>query len=115
MIIDKIVNDNFVDATIKIGEKHEDLFYKIFTILNKKKIKLPRKVDEQGRLIPIPLISWNGSFVENEIIEISYELNDKYSFDFTKNYHTTEFHLNKMLYLIENNYLEDIKDFINSH
>ena len=31
--------------------------------------------------------------VENEIIDISYEINDKYSFDFTKNYHTTEFYL----------------------
>ena len=62
--------------------------------------------------MPIPLISWNGAFVENEIIDISYEINDKYSFDFTKNYHTTEFFLNKMLYLLESNYENDIKSLL---
>lgn len=105
-------NNDLVDASIKIGKKEEDLFYKVITILNKKQIKLPKKVDNLGRVIPIPLISWNGSLIENEIIEVSYELNDKYSFDFTKNYHTTEFYLNKMLYLLENNYHSDIQNLI---
>lgn len=109
---DTIKSDDLVDTTIKLGKKEEDLFYKILTILNKKQIKLPKKVDELGRIVPIPLISWNGAFVENEIIDISYEINDKYSFDFTKNYHTTEFFLNKMLYLIENNYKSDIENLI---
>lgn len=107
-----IISDDLVDVNIKFGKKEEDLFYKIITLLNKKQIKLPKKVDELGRLIPIPLISWNGAFVENEIIDISYELNDKYSFDFTKNYHTTEFYLNKMLYILENNYEDDINNLI---
>ena len=44
--------------------------------------------------------------------DISYEINDKYSFDFTKNYHTTEFFLNKMLYLLENNYESDVKNLL---
>ncbi len=107
-----IISDDLVDMNLKLGKKEEDLFYKIITLLNKKQIKLPKKVDELGRLIPIPLISWNGAFVENEIIEVSYELNDKYSFDFTKNYHTTEFYLNKMLYILENNYEDDINNLI---
>lgn len=105
-----LIDDNLVDVSLKIGKKHEDLFYKIINVLNKKQIKLPRLVDEKGRAIPIPLISWNGAMVENEIIEISYEINDKYLFDFTKNYHTTEFYLNKMLYL----FCEDLKDDINN-
>jgi len=107
-----LVNNDLVDASIKIGKKEEDLFYKVITILNKKQIKLPRKIDDLGRVVPIPLISWNGCLIENEIIEFSYELNDKYSFDFTKNYHTTEFYLNKMLYLLENNYQNDIQNLI---
>ena len=107
-----LISEDLVDTTLKLGKKEEDLFYKIVTILNKKQIKLPKKVDELGRLIPIPLISWNGAFVENEIIDISYEINDKYSFDFTKNYHTTEFFLNKMLYLLENNYESDVKNLL---
>lgn len=108
----KIKNKDLVDVTIKLGKKEEDLFYKIVTLLNKKKIKLPKKLDDKGRLIPIPLISWNNASVEDEIIDVSYELNDKYSFDFTKNYHTTEFYLNKMLYLLENNYYSDIEKLI---
>lgn len=107
-----IISNELVDVNLKFGKKEEELFYKIITLLNKKQVKLPKKVDKFGRLIPIPLISWNGAFVENEIIDISYELNDKYSFDFTKNYHTTEFYLNKMLYILENNYEDDINNLI---
>ena len=111
-INNQIIDENLIDTTLKFGKKEEDLFYKIITILNKKQIKLPKKVDEYGRLIPIPLISWNGAFVENEIIDVSYEINDKYSFDFTKNYHTTEFFLNKMLYLLETNFESDIESLL---
>lgn len=107
-----ILNEDLVDATLKFGKKEEDLFYKVITLVNKKQIQLPKKVDEKGRLIPVPLISWNGAFVENELIDVSYELNDKYSYDFTRNYHTTEFFLNKMLYNFENNFETDIENLI---
>lgn len=100
--------DDLVDLTLKVGKKHEDLFYKIITILNKKQIKLPQKLDKNGKIVPIPLISWNGALVENEIIDISYEINDKYLFDFTKNYKTTEFHINKMLYILKEDMQNDI-------
>ena len=40
------------------------------------------------------------------------EINDKYSFDFTKNYHTTDFYLNKMLYILINDFQDEINDFI---
>lgn len=108
----RLYNEDLVDMTLKLGKKHEDLFYKIITVLNKKQIKLPKKIDEQGRIVPIPLISWNGSLVENEIIDISYEINDKYLFDFTKNYHTTEFYLNKMLYILSEDIENDIENLL---
>lgn len=107
-----ITDEDLVDATIKLGKKEEDLFYKIISLINKKQIKLPKKVDELGRIVPVPLISWNGTLIENELIEISYEINDKYSFDFSKNYNTTEFFLNKMLYLLKNNYESDIQNLL---
>jgi len=105
----RICSDDLVDMTLKLGKKHDDLFYKIITIMNKKQIKLPHKVDEAGRAVPIPLISWNGSLIENEIVEITYEINDKYLFDSTKNYQTTEFYLNKMLYILNEDINNDIK------
>ncbi|MBE5806327.1 MAG: hypothetical protein E7313_06475 [Clostridiales bacterium] len=107
---DNISDDDFVDVSLKIGKKHEELFYKIVSVLNKKQLKLPKKTDDKGRFVPIPLISWNETQIENEIIEISHEINDKYSFDNTKDYHTTEFYLNKMLYILG----EDIKEDINN-
>ena len=58
--------------------------------------------------MPLPLTSWYGAKDDGEIIEISYEINDKYSFDFTKNYHTTEFYLNKMIYVFESDLESDI-------
>ncbi len=111
-ISSKLYNEDLVDMTLKLGKKYDDLFYKIVTLLNKKQIRLPQKVDEEGRLVPIPLISWNGSFLEREIIDVSYEINDKYSFDFTKNYHTTDFHLNKMFYILSNDCLDDIQNIL---
>lgn len=104
----KIISEDLVDVTLKFGKKEEEQFYKIITILNKKQIKLPKKLDELGRIVPMPLISWREATIENEIIDISYEINDKYSFDIEKNYFTSEFYLNKMLYLLKTNYESDI-------
>ena len=109
----KLYTKDLIDASLKFGKKHEDLFYKIITILNKKQLKINEMVDEKGRSLPIPLVSWYDSKVEKELINIQYEINDKYSYDFTKNYHTTEFYLNKMLYLLENDLQSDIDNLLN--
>lgn len=105
--------NDLVDMSLKLGKKHEDIFYKIVTILNKKQVKLTQKLDDNNHPIPLPLISWNGSLIEKEIIEFSYEINDKYSFDFTKNYHTTDFYLNKLLYVFIHDFENDIDSIIN--
>lgn len=107
-------DDSLVDVSLKIGKCYEELFYKIITVFNKKQIKLPKVVDEEGRAVPIPLISWNGALVENELLDISYEINDKYSYDFTKNYNTTEFYLNKMLFVLFDNLESDINNIIDN-
>ena len=107
-----LINDDLIDVSLKLGKKEEDLFYKVVNILNKKQLKLPEKYDEQGNLIPLPIVSWYGAIASQDLLEIAYEINDKYSFDFTKNYHTTEFYLNKMLYLMENNFLSDITNLL---
>ena len=83
--IDKLLNkklksSELLDVSVKLSKCYEEIFYKIITIFNKKQIKLPRVLDDNGREVPIPLISFNGSFVENELIDISYEINDKYLF-----------------------------------
>lgn len=108
----KLYNEDLIDVSLKFGKKHEDLFYKIINLLNKKHIKLPRKTDDLGNEIPLPLISWNDATIEKEIIDIIYEINDKYLYDYTKNYHTTEFYLNKMLYILENDIQSDINNLI---
>lgn len=109
-----IIDDNLVDTNIKIGKKSEDLFYKIITIYNKKQIKIPKLVDDRNRLVPIPLISLNGMFTENELLDISYEINDKYLFDFTKDYHTNDFYLNKMFFNLKRDYLDDINNLLDN-
>lgn len=111
-ISDSFYDEDLVDINLKIGKKHEDLFYKIITILNKTQIKLPQKKDENGRPIPFSLISWQEALVEHEVIEAFYEINDKYLFDYTSDYHTTEFYLNKMLYLIEENFESDVNSVL---
>lgn len=107
-------DESLVDMSLKLGKCYEELFYKIVTIFNKKQIKLPKIVDEEGRTVPIPLISWNGALVENELVDVSYEINDKYSYDFTKNYNTTEFYLNKMLFVLFDDLESDINNIIDN-
>ena len=107
-----LINKDLVDINLKLGKIHEDLFYKIIAILNKKQINIPEERDELGRLTPIPLISWYNAHIDTELGDISYEINDKYSFDNTKNYHTTEFYLNKMLYILENDFHNDIDNLL---
>ena len=107
-----LISEDLIDVSLKFGKKEEDLFYKVINILNKKQLKLAEKYDEQGNLIPLPVVSWYDAMTSQDLLDISYELNDKYSFDFTKNYHTTEFHLNKMLYIMENNFLNDVNNIL---
>ncbi len=107
-----LINEDLIDVSLKLGKKEEDLFYNVINILNKKQLKLAEKYDKQGNLIPLPVVSWYDAMASQNLLDISYELNDKYSFDFTKNYHTTEFYLNKMLYIIENNFLKDVNNLL---
>lgn len=110
----KIITDDLIESSIKIATKVDDQFYKVINLSNNKEIKITKKVDEKNRPVPIPLISLNGSFVERECVMIDYELNDRYLYDFTKDYNTTEFHLNKMLFLIKENYKNDVNNLIDT-
>ena len=111
-ISSKFYTDDLIDISLKLGKKEEDLFYKIVTILNKKELQIKPQTTTDGLEVPLPLISWYDSKVGKEIIEIAYEINDKYSFDFTKNYHTTDFYLNKMLYILEHSLENDITNVL---
>ncbi len=107
-----LISEDLIDISLKLGKKEEDLFYKVINILNKKQLKFAEKYDEQGNLTPFPIVSWYDALSNQDLLDISYEINDKYSFDFTKNYHTTEFYLNKMLYIMENNFLKDVNNLL---
>lgn len=107
-----LVTSDLVDTNLKLAKKCDDQFYKFVSISNKKQIKFPKKVDNLGRFVPIPLIPWHEALEEKDILEVTFELNDKCSFDFIKNYHTTEFHINKMLYILENEFESDITNII---
>lgn len=109
-ILNSSLQENIADVNLKLGFKHEDLFYKIINLVNNKEIKLKPAYDDAGKPIPVPLISWNGNLILRNSIFINYEINDRYSFDFTKNYHTTEFYLNKMFFTLK----EDLEDDINN-
>lgn len=113
-LLSKNTSKNLIDVNLRISKVEDDMFYKIITILNKQQIKLPNFVDDTGRNIPFPLISWTNAIKEKEIIEASYELNDRYSFDTEKNYETTIFSLNKMLYIVKNFSNSDVEELLQS-
>lgn len=112
LINKKALDENVTETDIKLAAIIDEQFYKVIRLTNNKQIKLSKKIDTKNREVPIPLISLNGSFVEKECILIDYELNDRYLYDFTKDYKTTEFHLNKMLYLVKENFKSDIENLI---
>ena len=104
----KLCSSDLIDVALTFSKKHEDLFYKIINVLNKKQIK----IDQNEINLPLPLISLTNSVIEKELIEIQYEINDKYSFDYTKKYHTTDFYLNKMLYILEQDFASDVTNLL---
>ncbi len=108
-----VSGQNLIDVNLHFGIKCEDAFYKIISLMNKRQIELPRKYDSLNREIPIPLISWMDATLKDEVIDISYEINDKLLFDTEKNYHTELAYLNKMLYILKNNLEDDINSLIN--
>ena len=108
-----ISGQDLIDVNLHFGIKCEDAFYKIISLMNKRQIELPRKYDSLNREIPIPLISWMDATLKDEVIDISYEINDKLLFDTEKNYHTELAYLNKMLYILKNNLEDDINSLIN--
>lgn len=112
LINKKALDENVTETDIKLASIIDEQFYKVIRLTNNKQIKLSKKIDTKNREVPIPLISLNGSFVEKECILIDYELNDRYLYDFTKDYETTEFHLNKMLYLVKENFKSDVENLI---
>ena len=112
MLNNDFIDSNIVDFSFKFGKKVDDQFYKIIKLFNKKKISIPYITDEKSRKMPIPLISWKEMEIGEEFYEFNYELNDKYLFDNEKDYNTTEFYLNKMLYIIENNLEDDLKKIV---
>ncbi len=108
----KILSSDLVDANFKFGKKYDDIFYKIISLMNKSKIDIPRNLDVNNNITPMPLVSWKDVNIKEEIIEFFYEINDKLSFDSTFNYHTIESYLNKMLYILKNDMQNDIKNLI---
>lgn len=114
LVSSKILTDDLIDLTLKFSKKYEDSFFKIISILNKKELRIPRKFNQEGEELPLNIVSWKGAQVVDELIEVSYEINDRYLFDNENNYHTSEFHLNKMLYLLENDFSDDLKNLISN-
>ncbi len=112
LVSSKLLSDDLIDLTLKFSKKHEDSFFKIVSFLNKKQLTIKKSYNEEGVELPLPIISWKDAEVGDELIEVAYEINDRYLFDNEKNYHTTEFHLNKMLYLLEFDFKDDIGNLI---
>lgn len=113
IIKEELITTDLTETDIKLANIIDEQFYKIIRLTNNKQIKIARRVDEKNREIPVPLISLNGSFVERECIVIDYEINDRYLYDFTKDYCTTTFYLNKMLYLAKENFASDVNSLTN--
>ena len=111
-ITSSLKTKDLVDLNLKFGKNYDDAFYKIISIMNKKQLEIPRVFDELHREVPVPLIPWNKSVEKSEVIDISYEINDKLSFDTASNYYTESAYLNKMLYILKNDMADDINKLI---
>ena len=80
LINERLKNDNLNEIGMRMALVEEDSFYKIIVVNNSKDYTMQREI-KSGENIILPLISLRDAKITKEYISISYELNDKYSFD----------------------------------
>lgn len=108
LINKSIKNDNLNEIGMRMVSIDENNFYKIIAINNSRDYTIQKELKTGDNTIIFPLISLKDAQITNECISISYELNDKYSFDNKENYNNSMETLNKMLKKAK----EDIKSNI---
>ena len=95
LINERLKNDNLNEIGMRMALVEEDSFYKIIVVNNSKDYTMQREI-KSGENIILPLISLRDAKITKEYISISYELNDKYSFDNKENYSNSIDIINRM-------------------
>ena len=107
--------NNMLEMNLKFTSLFEDQYNETLQIVNNKKVEFTKIVDSKDREIPFNLLPLGNCNVVDEVFMFEYELSDRYLFDTSKDYKTTPFHLNKILYIIKDNFDKSIDKYLNIH
>ena len=100
---------------LKFTSLVDEQYTETIQIINNKKVELTKIVDEKDREIPFNLLSLGDLNIVDEGFLFEYELTDRYLYDTNKNYNTTEFHVNKILYTIKDNFENEVERYLKLH
>lgn len=102
-------NNKAVDEVgTRIATVIDDSIYQIISINNSKDYTITKEIKKDNTEIIMPLVSLVDASVDKEYLSISYELNDKYSFNNVLNYSCNKDIFTSMLKKSQ----EDIKEYI---
>ncbi len=106
---------NLLEMNLKFTSLVDEQYTETIQIINNKKVELTKIVDEKDREIPFNLLSLGDLNIVDEGFLFEYELTDRYLYDTNKNYNTTEFHVNKILYTIKDNFENEVERYLKLH
>lgn len=112
LLSESVRNNTFSEVGMRTSMIVEDKFYRILTINNAKDFTMQKQIVPGQNEIIMPLISLHDAEIVNEYISISYELNDKYSFDSVEDYKNNSDIMNKMFEQVKNDLSNNIEEFI---
>ena len=106
---------DLLEMNLKFTSLVDEQYTETIQIINNKKVELTKIVDSKDREIPFNLLSLGDLSIVDEGFLFEYELSDRYLFDTTRNYNTTEFHVNKILYTIKDNFESEVARYLKLH
>ena len=113
-LLSQKLNGDYCDSGVRISEIIDNKFYENSSFNTTKQISIKKEIGDFKNII-IPLISLNNAIVEKKGISISYELNDKYSFDNNDDYHLDYENLKQMITTAQENITNKILDKISEN
>ena len=114
-LLSSSVNENtFSEVGMRASMVIDNKYYRILTINNSKDFTMQKQITPGQNTIIFPLISLNDATITKEYISISYELNDKYSFDSNENYTNNTEIIKNMFLTVRDDLQNKIEVFVNT-
>ena len=108
----EIQSKDYGELGIHISNVIEGKFYRNINMNNAKQISITKEINQNQKEIIFPLISLYGANIVENSISLTYEINDKYSFDSKEKYKTEKKILEDMFKISRDDIENNIENFV---